>query len=98
MNVTKLSSDQHETHLEKMVFASHTMNIWYPLYHYWKMVGSFRELPFLEWVFDGVPKEYTAPPNDIEVMNNMDDFHEFRQTMITYLYKEYVEEWDSDDD
>ena len=88
----------HEELMEQMMFASHTMNVWFPLYHYMKMGGSFSDLPFLQWVFEGVPTEYIAPPQEIEVMNNPYEFHEFRQKMITHLYQQYVVEWDSDDD
>ena len=91
--------DQSQEELmELMMFASHTMNIWYSLYHYMKMGGTFSDLPFLKWVFDGVPKEYLAPPQEIEVMNNPYEFHDFRQKMITHLYQQYVVEWDSDSD
>lgn len=91
--------DQSQEELmELMMFASHTMNVWYPLYHYMKMGGTFSDLPFLKWVFDGVPKEYLAPPQEIEVMNNPYEFHDFRQKMITHLYQQYVVEWDSDSD
>ena len=81
--------------MEQMMFASHTMNFWFPLYHYFKMGGSFMDLSTHEWIFDGVPKEYIAPPQEIEVMNDFQLFHEFRQLMITHLYKEYVEDWKS---
>ncbi len=80
------------------MFSMHTMNLWYPLYHYWKMGGSFKDLSPLQWITEGVPKKYIAPPDNIEVMNNIYDFHAFRQKMISYLYKEYVEESDSDDE
>jgi len=98
MNSTELSPDDHANLMETMMFASHTMNLWFPLYHYMKMGGSFRNLPFLQWIFEGVPKEYLAPPHEIEVMNDFHSFHEFRQKMITHLYKEYVEDWGSDDE
>ena len=98
MKQTALPPDDHENLMETMMFASHTMNLWFPLYHYMKMGGSFKNLPFLQWIFEGVPKEYLAPPQDIEVMNDFNSFHEFRQKMITHLYKEYVEDWGSEDD
>jgi hypothetical protein len=98
MKQTALLPDDHENLMETMMFASHTMNLWFPLYHYMKMGGSFKNLPFLQWIFEGVPKEYLAPPQDIEVMNDFNSFHEFRQKMITHLYKEYVEDWGAEDD
>ena len=98
MKQTALLPDDHENLMETMMFASHTMNLWFPLYHYMKMGGSFKNLPFLEWIFEGVPKEYLAPPQDIEVMNDFHSFHAFRQKMIAHLYKEYVQEWYSEDD
>ena len=98
MKLTQTVYQSHEELMEQMMFASHTMSIWCHLYHYMKMGGSFRNLPFLQWIFEGVPKEYIAPPQEIEVMNNIHDFHEFRQNMITHLYKKYVEDWDSDED
>ena len=88
----------HKELMEQMMFATHTMSLWFPLYHYMKMGESFSDLPYLQWIFEGVPKEYLSPPQEIEVMNNMHDFHEFRQMMITHLYKEYVEDWGSDED
>lgn len=88
----------HEELMEQMMFASHTTHLWCHLYHYMKMEGSFSDLPFLRWIFEGVPKEYISPPQEIEVMNNFHEFHEFRQKMITHLYKEYVEDWGSDED
>ena len=63
-----------------------------------KMGGTFSDLRFLQWVSEGVPQEFRSPPREIEVMNNMHDFHEFRQKMITRLYREYVEDWESDDE
>jgi hypothetical protein len=91
-------SEDNENYMESIAFASHTMNIWSPLYHYMKMGGSFNDLHFLQWIFEGVPKEYLSPPQDIDAMNDFQSFHEFRQKMITYLYKEYVEEWGSEED
>ena len=91
-------SASHQQNMEQMMFASHTMNFWIPLYHYLKMGGSFRDLSTHGWIFDGVPKEYIAPPQEIEVMNDFQSFHEFRQMMITHLYKEYVENWGSNED
>jgi len=98
--MTNFHSDRafHEQTIEQMMFASHTMNFWIPLYHYLKMGGSFKDLSTHGWIFDGVPKEYIAPPQEIEVMNDFQSFHEFRQIMITHLYKEYVEEWESRED
>ena len=97
MNSIKLSPDNHEELIEQMMFASHTTHLWCHLYHYMKMGGLFSDLPFLQWIFEGVPKEYIAPPQEIEVMNNIHDFYEFRQKMITHLYKKYVEDWDCQD-
>lgn len=81
--------------MEQMMFASHAMKFWIPLYHYMKMGGSFSELCAHDWLHEGIPIKYVAPSDDIEVMNDFCSFHEFRQTMITHLYKEYVEEWES---
>lgn len=63
-----------------------------------KMGGSFRDLSTHQWIFDGIPKEYIAPSDEIEVMNDFHAFHEFRQSVISHLYKTYVEEWDSEDE
>ncbi len=82
--------------MEQMMFATHTMNFWIPLYHYMKMGGSFSELSTHQWIFEGVPKEFIAPPDHIEVMNDFHSFHEFRQSVITHLYREYVENWESE--
>ena len=97
MTDTQKVNNSHRELMEKFMFTSHTMNIWFPLYHYWKMGGSFGELCFHDWIFNGVPKEYTTPSDEVEVMNNPHEFHEFRQDMITHLYKTYVEEWDDDE-
>ena len=98
MTNTLMIDQSHEELMENMMFASHTTHLWCHLYHYMKMGGLFSDLPFLQWIFEGVPKEYIAPPQEIEVMNDFHAFHEFRQMMITHLYKKYVEDWESDDD
>jgi len=49
-------------------------------------------------IFEGVPKEFIAPPDHIEVMNDFHSFHEFRQSVITHLYREYVENWESEEE
>ena len=98
MKTTTLPPDDREKSIEQVMFASHTTNLWVPLYHYWKMGHSFCDLSIHEWIIEGVPQEFQCPPDNIEVMYNMHDFHEFRQKMITHLYKEYVEDWGSEDD
>ncbi len=98
MTDTKTPEESHEELMEKMMLTTHIMNYIYPLYHYWKMGGSISELNSHSWIFDGVPREFIAPRHEIEVMNNFDAFHEFRQFIFSHLYKTYVEEWDSDDE
>ena len=98
MTNMQILDHSHEELMELMMFASHTMNVWYPLYHYMKMGGSFKDLRFSKWIFEGVPTEYIAPPQEIEVMNNPYEFHNFRRMMITHLYQQYVVEWDSESD
>lgn len=98
MTNTHTVDQSHEELMEKMMFASHTTNFWIPLYHFWKMGGSFKDLPVLQWILEGVPEEYIAPPQEIEVMNDYCAFHEFRQKIITHLYKEFVEDWEVDED
>jgi len=94
----KTHEESHDEFMEKMIFTTYIMNHMYPLYHYWKMGGLFTELNSHSWIFDGVPRGFIAPPHEIEVMNNFDAFHEFRQQMITHMYKEYVENWEPDED
>lgn len=97
MTKSKLTTKTHFEYMECMMFASHTMNFWIPLYHYHKMVGRFGDLPIHEWIFEGIPKEYIAPPQEIEVMNDFQSFHSFRKSMIKYLYNYYVEKTGSDE-
>ena len=97
MSNTQTVDQSHDELIEKMMFTSHTMRIWCHLYHYMKMGGTFSDLQFLPWISKGVPMEYVSPPQVIEVMNNIHDFHEFRQKMITHLYKKYVEDCDGQD-
>lgn len=80
------------------MFSSHLNNILFPLYHYYKMEGSFSDLPILEWLINGFPEKHMTPPDEYEVMNNYKDFCKFRREMITHLYQEYVVGFDEDEE
>lgn len=98
MNTQNTPDLIQEDHLEGFMFASQCTNFFASIYHYKKINGDIMSIPMVTWITKGIPSEYLSPPGEIDVMNHMDDFHEFRQKMITHMYQEYVVDWNRDED
>lgn len=80
------------------LFQTDIIGFAHALYHYKCIHGSLVNCPAAKWLVDGVPSEYLSPSDEVEVMNNYDQFLVFWRECVTHLYREYVIEVESDED
>ena len=50
------------------------------------------------WQVKGIPSEYLSPSDEVEAMNNYEEFLVFWRECVAHLYREYVLGDESDED
>jgi len=81
-----------------MAFQSNIIGFAHALYHYKCIHGSLEGCPAVMWQVKGIPSEYLSPSDEVEAMNNYEEFLVFWRECVEHLYGEYVLGAESDED